>query len=274
MIVTGRQTILFLFFLFFGINSYAESDYLFQETKNIPGKFNTFSVDNFGRIYLVEDDIVVQLSKEYDTIFTTSLKTFFPYSIESRKSFRSLLFDIDRSTIRFLDNTLTDIQGDIDLVQIGIQQPILACESFNGNTFWILDAANMRLVRLNDKLDFINQTENLIHLFDSENEPSQMLESNDFLYVLIPEKGVAVFDVFGTFIKLVEVNGSGISGFNRFLLVAKEKEIEVFDSQNMFMSSGAYPIPENTISFYFTQQLTYFLTESGISIGRFIEKEK
>ena len=257
-----------------GIITYAGTNYSFVETKHISGKFNAFSVDNFGRIYLVEDDIVVQLSKEYDTIFTTSLKTFFPYSIESRKSFRSLLFDIDRSTILFLDNTLTNIQGDIDLVQLNIQQPVLACESFNGNTFWVLDAANMRLVRLNDKLEFINQTENLIHLFDSANEPAQMLESNDFVYILVPEKGVAVFDVFGTFIKLVEVNGKSITGFNRFLLVAKENEIEVFDSQNLFLSSGAYPIPEESTSFYFTQQLSYFLTDKGLKIGRFIEKEE
>ena len=263
-----------LFFLISPSFLFGQSTYSFKTEKVIKGAFQDFSVDNFGRISLAKNDVVQLLSKEYDTLFTTSLKTVFPSSIESRKSFRTLVFDLDRSVIQFLDNTLTDIHGQIDLVNIGIQQPILVAESFNGNTFWVLDAANLRLVQLNAKLEVIKQTENLIHLFDSESEPSKMIEGNDYLYILVPEKGVAIFDVFGTFIKFLEQPGEFISVLDNYLLVMKDDQVFAFNSVDFFGQTAVYDTPKNTKAFFFSRNLTYFLTDNDLTIGKFLKSDK
>ena len=242
---------------------------VFIPTDSIKGNFSQFSVDNFGRVYLCENDIISQYFSQNDTVYTTSLKSFRPTSIESSKSFRTMVFDQDRSVLHFYDNTLTDIHGEIDLVSIGIQQPLLVCESFAGNTFWVLDGGLMRLVKLNRDLEIVSQTENLISLFDNDNLPSQMIEHNDYLYILVPDKGVAIFDVFGTFIKIYPTKALNIGVLNKYLLLQNLTTIEAVSNNAFLMADFTYKIPENVVKFAFSNSKVYFLKKNGLIIGKF-----
>ena len=242
---------------------------IFIPTDSIKGNFSQFSVDNFGRVYLCENDIISQHFSQNDTIYTTSLKSFRPTSIESSKSFRTLVFDQDRSVLHFYDNTLTDINGEIDLVSIGLQQPLLVCESFAGNTFWVLDGGLMRLVKLNRELEIISQTENLVSIFDNDNPPSQMIEQNDYLYILIPSKGVAIFDIFGTFIKIYPTRATNIGVLNNYLLLQDGRTIEAVSNIAFLTADFTYKIPENVMKFAFSNSKVYFLKNNGLVIGEF-----
>lgn len=243
----------------------------FIATDSIAGKFSQFSVDNFGRIYLCKNDVIQQHFGQNDTIYTASVKSFRPTSIESSKSFRTLVFDQERSVLRFFDNTLTDIHGQIDLVSAGIQQPVLVCESFAGNTFWVLDGGLMRLVKLNQDLEIISQTENLVSLFDNDQLPQQMLEYNDYLYVLIPAKGVAIFDVFGTFIKIFPTKATSIGALNNYLLLKTDNKIEAISNEAFLFPEFTYTIPNNVSHFLFSNQKVYFLKNNALLIGNFIK---
>lgn len=150
LIVKQKQIFLFVILTFGSLLQAQQLKFVAQDS--VPGNFSSFSVDNFGRIALVKNDVIISFSNKLDTLFSTSLKAFRPFSIESSKSFRTLVFDQERSVIHFLDNTMTDIHGEIDLVNLDIQQPWLVCESFGGNTIWIFDAGAMRLIRLNENL--------------------------------------------------------------------------------------------------------------------------
>ncbi len=242
----------------------------FVATDSIMGSFSHFSVDNFGRVYLASNDVIRQYYKLNDTIYTTSLKSFRPTSMESSKSFRTLVFDQDRSVVHFYDNTLTDIHGEINLVNYAIQQPLLVCESFAGNTFWVLDGGLMRLVKLNQDLSIVSQTENLVALFDNDTEPSQMMEHNDYLYVLIPSKGVAIFDVFGTFIRIYPTNATSIAVFNNYLLLLIGNKIEAVANQAFLGPDFTYKGPEGIKSFIFSNQKAYFLFEDKLLVGNFV----
>ncbi len=242
---------------------------VFIPTDSIQGNFSQFSVDNFGRVYLCENDIISQHFGQNDTVYTTSLKSFRPTSIESSKSFRTMVFDQDRSVLHFYDNTLTDIHGEIDLVSVGIQQPLLVCESFAGNTFWVLDGGLMRLVKLNRELEIVSQTENLVSLFDNDMPPSQMIEHNDYLYILIPNKGVAIFDVFGTFIKIYPTQALNIGVLNNYLLLQSDSAIEAVSNDAFLMADFTYQIPQNVIKFAFSNAKVYFLKKNGLVIGKF-----
>ena len=57
----------------------------FVRSDSIKGKFSIFSVDNFGRIYLCENDVIRMYYNLNDTVYTASLKSFRPTSIESSK---------------------------------------------------------------------------------------------------------------------------------------------------------------------------------------------
>lgn len=243
-------------------------------TDSIPGKYDRFSVDNLGRIYVTNSDVVIQFSAECDTLFSASIKSFRPSSIESSKTFRTLIFDEERSVIHFLDNTLTDIHGEIDLVGLDIQQPVLVCESFAGNTIWVLDAGTLRLVKLNENLEKVIIIENLISLFEDNAIPSKMMESNDFLYILVPGKGVAIFDVFGTYIKMYPTKATQIDVHSKYLLLRKDRKIEVIDARELMEPVFTYTIPDKVIDFAFVKQKVYFLTKEGLKIGAYQVKEK
>lgn len=245
----------------------------FSCTDSIKGEFDNFSVDNFGRIYLTKEDVIVQYSNQLDTLFTASLKTIRPSSIESSKSFRTLLFDKDRSVIQFMDNTLTDIHGEIDLVNQDIQQPILVCESFGGNTIWILDAGGFRLIKMNEKLEKVLITENLTTIFEDEEEPIQMQESNDLLFVLIPNRGVAIFDVFGTYMKLYSCDAKAIDAMGNYLFVQTDSTLEIIPNEGILEPEYVYHIDSDIIGFSYTREKVYLHKKKGLYVGQFVKSK-
>ena len=265
--------VLSIFFILITANLFAQ-DRIFVPTDTIKGQFDQFSVDNLGRIYLTHEDVIVQFDKNLDTLFTASLKSIRPSSIESSKSFRTLLFDQDRSIIQFLDNTLTDIHGDIDLVNQDIQQPILVCESFGGNTIWILDAASLRLIKMNEKLEKVVITENLISIFDETTLPSKMMEVNDLLYVMIPDKGVALFDVFGTFMSLYECKPLSIDAVDDYLLIQTEEALNIISTNGILEIESSFQYPKGLIGLEYTHKKVFFLMSDMLLIGKYVTVKK
>jgi hypothetical protein len=241
----------------------------FEATDSIVGDFSMFSVDNFGRITVVHNDVLVSFSGQLDTMFSTSFKQLRPTTIESSKSFRTLVFDQERSVIHFFDNTLTDIHGQIDLVNLDIQQPWLVAESFAGNTIWVLDAGSMRLIKLNENLEKILITENLVTVFSNEKLPVQMMEHNDLLFVLIPGTGVAIFDVFGTFIRMHECDAESIDVFKNFMLLKKGNTITATSYIPDEVPDQVFEIPAGTRQFKFTAEQVYFLTDKALLVGTY-----
>ena len=265
-----KQAILSIFLLT-GLSLNAQ-DITFHVKDSLMGKFDQFSVDNFGRIYIAQKDVIVVYSDELDTLFTASLKSIRPTSIESSKSFRTLIFDEERSVIQFLDNTGTAIQDEVDLVNLDIQQPILVCESFGGNTFWVLDAGNLRLVKINAKLETVLVTENLTTVFDGDSLPTQMVESNDFLLVLVPGKGVAKFDVFGTYIDMYPCKAEAIDARKDYLFIKTAESLQIIPLKGLMEPEYVYDIPEGVRDFAYTREKVYLMKENGIFIGRYAKQ--
>ncbi|MBD3635757.1 MAG: hypothetical protein HUJ25_00325 [Crocinitomicaceae bacterium] len=257
-------------FVMFGSSLYAQK-IKFVATDSLIGDYDQFSVDNFGRIYLTHEDVIVVFSKELDTLFTASLKSIRPTYIESSKSFRTLIFDEERSLIQFLDNTGTPIRDQIDLVSLDIQQPILVCESFGGNTIWVLDAGNLRLIKINEKLQKVLITENLVTIFDGDNLPIQMKESNDYLLVLIPGEGVAKFDVFGTYVDTYPCKAESIDAMGNYLFVRTSKTLEIIPLDGLMEPEYVYDIPEDVLSFAYTRSNVYMKKKNGLYIGNYIK---
>lgn len=271
-ITTMRQLFIILILLVTISSRSHAQQFVFEKTDSVGGVFSAFSVDNFGRITLVHNDVIVCLSNQLDTLFSTSLKSFRPTTVESSKSFRTLLFDQERSVIHFLDNTMTDIHGEIDLVNLDIQQPWLVCESFGGNTLWVFDAGSMRLVRLNENLEKVMITENLATVFGGGELPTKMMEAHDRLFLMIPESGIAMFDVFGTYITTIPCKSKTFDVFNGYILTLEEKQIRATAIQFDGNPEQFFPVSEDITQFKFTSEKVYFLTPQGLMIGKYLLK--
>jgi hypothetical protein len=114
------------------------------------------------------------------------------------------------------------------------------------------------------------QTENLVSLFDNSQEPSQLIETNDFLYVLVPSKGVAIFDIFGTFIKMYPTNAKRIGTFHKYLLLQTEDKIHAVSTDVFMDVTFEYDLPKGVIDFFFAREKVYFLQQHQVLIGSFI----
>lgn len=270
------STILIL--ILFSWNSQAQQ-YFFDKKDSVQGNFSSFSVDNFGRITLIREDVILCLSPQLDTLYSTSLKAFRPSSVECSKSFRTLLFDRERSVIHFLDNTMTDIHGEIDLMNLDIQQAWLACESFAGNTIWVFDAGSMRLVKLDANLNTIMVTENLASVFTSDIFPEKMMESNDRLFISVPQSGIVVFDVFGTYLQTYKTTSSLFDVHTNFLWLYEDDKIYAIDLKDKLVAENfiysvktathILPALKNVKQFKLVQNTAYYLTDYGLMIGAY-----
>lgn len=233
---------------------------------SIQGELLNYSIDNFGNIYTTNKDVIVKYSPQLDTLFSSSLKSLVPTSIESSKSFRVLVFDKERGVINFLDNTLTDVKGEIDLADLDVLQAVLVCESFNGNTFWVLDEGGQQLLKLNQNLEIISRVDNLNFLFDKKESPIQMFEHNDELVIHFPNYGIATFDVFGTYLKFYPINSTWINIENNYLFSLKKDKINVFHLPLMEDYSILNLPDSNYTTFQIVNQKLYLKSKATLQI--------
>ena len=96
-----------------------------------------------------------------------------------------------------------------------------------------------------------------------------MIEQNDYLYILIPSKGVAIFDIFGTFIKIYPTRATNIGVLNNYLLLQDGRTIEAVSNIAFLTADFTYKIPENVMKFAFSNSKVYFLKKNGLVIGEF-----
>jgi len=233
---------------------------------SIHGQFSNYSIDNFGNVYTTNKDVIVKYNSSFDTLFSASLKTLIPTKIESSKSFRVLIFDKERGVVNFLDNTLTDVKGEIDLADLDVLQTVLVCESFNGNSFWVLDEGGQQLLKVNQNLEIISRVDNLNFLFDQKQSPIQMFEQNDELIIHFPNHGVATFDVFGTFLKYYPIQSDWIAEEQNFLFALQGSKINVYHLPLLEKHSTLDLPVQGCESFQIINQKLYLKLEQSLQV--------
>lgn len=252
--------ILFLTFSVCGQNNLIN----FKDSLSV--KSNFFAVDNFENIYTANGDVINKYNKNLDSLFSTSLKTIFPSSIEASKTFRVLLFDKERATIAFYDNTLTVINEDISLATLDIIQACLVAESFNGNSIWILDEGNMQLLKIDNKLNILLRVENLNHLFKNNIQATQMFEYNDILTIHFKNSGVATFDIFGSLLNFYPIDSDWIMMRYNRLYSIKNDVLSIYELPLMDKVGSQKLNTKNIKQFHFTKNKILFQTPTAIHI--------
>jgi hypothetical protein len=171
----------------------------------IKAKFDYFTVDNIGNMYLVNEDELLK--------YLPSGKFFARYSnlklgkisfVDATNPLKILLYYRDFQQIVYLDDQLTANAESIALEELGNEQTDLVCAGAN-NSFWIYNKQNNELIRFNELSKQVAATGNLKQILRTEISPNFMIERNNFLYLNSPQTGIYVFDIFGTFSKVISL---------------------------------------------------------------------
>lgn len=168
-------------------------------------KSNFFTTDNLANIYLVKEDELIKylpsgkIFGRYSNLKLGSIST-----VDATNPLKILVYYKDFQQIVFLDNQLSQNSDVVPLERLGFEQTSLVCASTN-NSFWIYSKHNNELLRFNENSKKIAATGNLKQILQTNINPNVMKEYNGYLYLNSPETGIYVFDMFGTFSKIISI---------------------------------------------------------------------
>jgi hypothetical protein len=155
--------------------------------------------DELGNVYYVFDRYLERHSASGKAVFRTSeFELGEVTSFDVTNPMKPFLFVQGSGKLVFFDNTLSRQSEEVDLFAKGFAQVECAAAS-RGDAYWLWDAYQMELIKVDGRFQRTSSSGNLAVLLGKSLHPIQILERDQAVYVLDPEIGVLVFDIYGTY---------------------------------------------------------------------------
>ncbi len=189
----------FILILFFVQTVFAQ-DSLYHQVKTLEGDYIDFTVDNLGNFYLLtKNNQLKKLNSNGDSVavFNDVRRYGKLYSIEVTNPLKLLLYYKSFSTVVVLDRFLNNVNS-IDLRKQNIFQAKAIAQSYDNNV-WVYDEQNNKLKKIAEDGTILSETVDFRNIFDEVPSPTQIFDQDGFVYLYDPEKGIYVFDIYGSF---------------------------------------------------------------------------
>ena len=204
--------------------SFAQKDSAFRFIKEIPFPIASFSVDNIGALYLITPaNQLKKYNEQGDSVgvFNEVTKYGKLSYVDAENPWKTILFYQNFSTIILLDKYLNVVTA-INLRKQNIFRVRAVTSSYDSN-IWLFDEQDNKLKKIDDNGNLLSETVDFRLLFDSVPDPVKIIDRDGFVYLYDPEKGIYIFDYYGSFkTKLtflnwtdMEVSGKNIYGFDK-----------------------------------------------------------
>lgn len=216
---------------------FAQKDSLFHFVKQIPFPVSSFSVDNIGGLYLItSDNQLKKYNEKGDSIVFNQVTQYGKLTyVNAENPWKTILFYQNFSTIVLLDKYLNVVTS-INLRKQNIFRVQAVTTSYDNN-IWLFDEQDNKLKKIDDNGNVLSETVDFRLLFDSVPDPKQIIDRDGFVYLYDPQKGIYIFDYYGSFKgKLTFINWKNITVIG--------KDIYGFDEQNLYKYSA--PLPDYT----------------------------
>lgn len=197
---------------------------------SIPGKADFIEFDNLNNVYKIRKSEIQKFDENLNLKYTYSDKQLGNIGrVDVSYPLRPLVLYPDLNYLVILDNTLSNNRGKKNLLDYDIGLATLACASVQ-NHFWVYDAMEFALVRLDENLNKKFSTGNLSQILGMEMNPVYMVEFANKLYINNPKTGILVFDIFGTYLKTIpvlEINDFQV--FENELIYLKNNKLNMYN---------------------------------------------
>lgn len=232
----------------------------------IPGNYSFMTTDNLGNVYTVSGCELKKFSPDGTLIKSFSDKTHGDIAFaDATDPLKILLFYHDFRQIIFLDNTLSLNGNVIDLDNLELLQPLLACSSYE-NGFWVYEQQDFQLIRFDKNLQRSNSSGNIAQLTGIDIKPNYLIEVNNMLYLNNPETGILVFDKYGTYSKTLPFKGlSTFQIIDDDLLYNTESQLIEYDFKNFSQKSTTLPA-KNALDCDFSNDRIFVRDSTGVSV--------
>jgi hypothetical protein len=213
----------------------AQDDSLFKSIKTIDFPVYSFSTDNIGGLYLItSDNQLKKYNENGDSVGVFNQITQYGKLdyVNAENPWKTILYYKNFSTIVLLDKYLNLITA-INLRKLNIFRVQAVTTSYDNN-IWLFDEQDNTLKKIDDNGNILSQTVDFRLLFDSAPDPEKIIDRDGFVYLYDPQKGVYIFDYYGSFkSKLAFLHWSDIDVIG--------KSIYGFDKENLYKYTSSDP---------------------------------
>lgn len=198
--------------------------------------------DRFNSFYLVNGNKLERMNRNGQLTGSHTAKTFGRiHSVDPTNPLKTLVYYRDFNTILFLDNMLAPVGEPINLPALGFDRITQACQSYN-NGLWLFDSGNNELLRLDANLNVSHRSGRIVQATGFVPEPVSMTEYGNNLYLNDPERGIHMFDVYGTYLKTLPfLNLKDFQVAEDRIIYMKNDSIISFDLKLLSDSAVALP---------------------------------
>ncbi len=241
-----------------------------QQQSLIEGNYKDFYIDNFNNIYLINNDNQLKKfdDKSDSVAVSNALRKYGDiYSVDVSNPLKISVFYKDFSTLVILDRFLSN-QNTIDLRQYGIIQALAAAQSYDNN-YWVFDAVENKLKKINDNGNILFQTPDFRTIFNDAFAPQKIIDNTGFIYLYDINKGWLIFDYYGAYkqnipqpgLNYVQVIKKDLFGFDSMQNIHRYNVKTFKESTYHFNKKNA-----DLIKFQLDINNVYMLTKDGLYI--------
>lgn len=177
-------------------------------------------------------------------------------------------FSSEQQTLCYFDNTLTQTSDCVELSDRDIINAKLISKSSRPDQVWVFDNLNSTLSLLSVEGNVQSQKIDNLRGVLNINNISQIIERNNYLFILDSEKGVYVFDLYGSLIEFKEIEGvKSIDAFGNSLFMLTDNGLKIsFLDDNQVLDIS---LPQGDFSeLKYVNQ--YFYLRSSKSVDKYI----
>jgi hypothetical protein len=191
----------------FSIRVWAVDD--LKVIKSIPMQGRIMSVDELGNVYVVRDNnSLVKFTDAGDSsTFYRSVLNGEIGSVDVTNPLRVVVYYPAYAKVMLLDRMLAP-KNELDLKKLNIISNATVALSADGN-LWVYDKFNVRLLKINEQLQQIGESNDLRQQLAEVPDPAYMVERERKVYMSDSTQGIYTFDQYGTYINTLSLYGVG-----------------------------------------------------------------
>jgi hypothetical protein len=250
--------------------------FLFADSLTLVNKIEVnaslLTTDHLGNCYVVTEAGLFKYDLDGKLIASFSQKNFGTIQfVDATDPLKVLIFNKDFSTVITLDNKLA-VQTTFNLHDLNLQQPLLICVSRHDG-YWVYDKQSNQLKKFNTSLQPVHESSDLSQLIYSEINPVFLVESEKWLWMSNPSSGVLIFDMFGTYLKTLEIKDA--PGLNHFqvnddkIILSEGNTLKEINQASLVTKEITYNELNDVLEMRIEQNRLYVLKKDAFEIYSF-----
>ena len=252
----------------FSLPVIAQVDTSFQPVKTIRGDIVAFAADNFDNIYLLNSsDQLKKIDEKGDSVavFNNVRKYGKVAHIDVSNPLRVLLYYKEFATVVILDRLL-NIRGTIDFRKQEIFQVQAICLSYD-NKIWLYDEFEHKLKKIDEDGKVLFATTDFRQLFDEAFSFTAIGDQDGFLYLYDKNKGVYVFDYYGTLKNIFSLTGyDNFKAVGKFITGTRNDSLMRYQASNLLLQEVKLPESFRKAQIQFTATKAYALRKNELEV--------